>query len=97
MFGMENSYRFFRNEGCQYFPCHQGVAAEEFNCLLCFCPLYFLPDCGGDFILRQGIKDCTSCIRPHRPGGYDEILARLRQEAERRRTAAAPPEAPGRP
>jgi len=94
---MENTYRFFRNDGCKFFPCHQGVAPEDFNCLLCFCPLYFLPECGGDFMLRQGIKDCSDCTRPHRPGGYDEILARLRQEADRARAAQAPATAPKRP
>ena len=28
---MKNSYRFFENRDCQYFPCHQGL--EDFNCL----------------------------------------------------------------
>jgi len=79
---MENSHRFFRNAQCEYFPCHQGVDPACFNCLFCFCPLYFLKDCGGRFVLRQGVKDCTNCTRPHRPEGYDEILARLRAEAQ---------------
>ncbi|NDY58058.1 metal-binding protein [Desulfovibrio sulfodismutans] len=84
---MKPSHRFFQNVQCEYFPCHQGLDPAEFNCLFCFCPLYFLPDCGGNFILRSGIKDCTGCIRPHRPGGYDEIIARLRAEAARARDA----------
>ncbi len=84
---MKPCHRFFCNVQCEYFPCHQGVAPEEFNCLFCFCPLYFLPACGGDFVLRQGLKDCTGCIRPHRPGGYEEIIARLRDEAARTRDA----------
>lgn len=85
---MENSHRFFRNTACAYFPCHQGLSPEDFNCLFCFCPLYFLPECGGDHVLFQGVKDCTNCTRPHRPGGYDEIMARLRDEAARARAAA---------
>ena len=34
----ENSYRFFSNRECQYYPCHEGI--EEMNCLFCYCPLY---------------------------------------------------------
>lgn len=82
---MENSHRFFRNASCAYFPCHQGLAREDFNCLLCFCPLYFLPECGGDFVLTGGVKDCANCQRPHRPGGYDEIIERLKAEIATRR------------
>ena len=86
---MENSHRFFRNAACRYFPCHPGADPEAFNCLFCFCPLYFLENCGGDHQMVKGIKDCTACLRPHRPEGYDEILARLREEAAARRKAAA--------
>lgn len=94
---MDHSHRFFRNTACRYFPCHPGADPETFNCLFCFCPLYFLDACGGDHTLRQGVKDCTPCLRPHRPEGYDAILERLRQEAARRRDtpdAAAAPDAP---
>ena len=85
---MRHCSRFFRNTDCEYFPCHQGVAPEAFNCLFCYCPLYFLEDCGGEPALTRGIKDCTPCTRPHRPGGYDDILTRLRREAADRRARA---------
>lgn len=85
---MNHSSRFFRNIDCEYFPCHAGADPDAFNCLLCFCPLYFLADCGGDWVLTHGVKDCTACLRPHRPEGYDEILTRLRQEATARRQKA---------
>ena len=26
-------YRFFQNRECEYFPCHQGIDPEDFNCL----------------------------------------------------------------
>ncbi|EHJ47873.1 cysteine-rich small domain protein [Solidesulfovibrio carbinoliphilus subsp. oakridgensis] len=91
---MQNSHRFFQNTGCRYFPCHPGADPAAFNCLFCFCPLYFLPDCGGDPVLRQGVKDCTACLRPHRPEGYDAILDRLRREAAARRQDADPAGAP---
>ena len=41
---------FFTNSECPYFPCHEGVDPDDFNCLFCYCPLYFLREkCGGDF------------------------------------------------
>ena len=41
----ENSYRFFSNRECQYYPCHEGI--EEMNCLFCYCPLYERRHCPG--------------------------------------------------
>ena len=75
---MEN-YKFFQNMECEYFPCHKGADGENFNCLFCFCPLYALGDkCGGNFTYTDsGIKDCSSCLRPHRKENYDAICAGL--------------------
>lgn len=75
---MEN-YKFFQNLECEYFPCHKGADGESFNCLFCFCPLYALGDkCGGNFTYTDsGIKDCSSCLRPHRKENYDAICAGL--------------------
>lgn len=71
----ENDHSYFQNRQCKYFPCHEG-AGEEFNCLFCYCPLYALGDgCGGNFrYTEKGIKDCSHCLLPHSPGGYDYIL-----------------------
>lgn len=80
-----HSHRFFRNTDCHYFPCHQGVRPEEFNCLFCFCPLYFLENCGGTPDVSRGIKDCTPCLNPHAAGGYERVLARLKAEFARMR------------
>lgn len=78
---MNNSYRFFNNRECEYFPCHKVNNPERFNCLFCFCPLYFLEDCGGRFKLTsKGVKDCTDCTIPHMPEGYDYILKKLREQ-----------------
>ena len=65
---IDNGASFFRNVSCPYFPCHEGVEPEEFNCLFCYCPLYALgPCCGGDFYYTAtGIKDCSACVRLHR-------------------------------
>lgn len=73
---MKNNYSFFSNKDCEYFPCHAEVDKEEFNCLFCFCPLFALGDqCGGGFkYLDNGTKDCSSCMIPHTPGGYDHIM-----------------------
>ena len=66
---------FFQNRDCEYFPCHPGADPEAFSCLFCYCPLYALGDrCGGSFTYtRDGIKDCTNCLRPHRRENYEDI------------------------
>ncbi|XPV76717.1 MAG: cysteine-rich small domain-containing protein [Desulfovibrio sp.] len=76
---MENSYRFFSNKECKYFPCHKTSRPEKFNCLFCFCPLYFFKECGGRFEMASNIKDCTNCLIPHTPEGYDHILGKLKK------------------
>ena len=39
---MKNSYRFYKNSECEYFPCHKIDNTDEFNCMFCYCPLYLL-------------------------------------------------------
>ena len=58
---------FFSNKACAYFPCHEGVDPERFNCMFCYCPLYPLGDsCGGDFrYTSKGYKDCSQCTVMH--------------------------------
>ena len=75
---MENSYRFFCNRECEFFPCHSGADPDCFNCLFCYCPLYALGSaCGGDpGFTADGVKDCSACLLPHSPEGYDHILSR---------------------
>lgn len=62
-----NSSSFFANRACAYFPCHEGVAEDDFNCLFCYCPLYALgPACGGNYrYLENGVKSCEDCAIPH--------------------------------
>lgn len=71
-------FRFFQNRQCEYFPCHSGVAEEDFNCLFCYCPLYALGRrCGGNCqYTNEGIKDCMACTFPHRRENYDRVIAR---------------------
>lgn len=59
--------KFFQHRACEFFPCHEGLDPDRFNCMLCYCPLYALgEDCGGKFRYnRKGVKDCTFCTVPH--------------------------------
>lgn len=79
---MENSYRFFENRDCKYFPCHNRQG--DFNCMFCYCPMYRLENCPGNpsYIEREDkkIKDCTNCTFPHVPDNYDKIMEVLRKE-----------------
>ncbi len=63
---MKNSSKYFKNEECEYFPCHK-VEGEFFNCMFCCCPLFPLGDkYGGNFVyIEGGIKDCSACTIPH--------------------------------
>ena len=75
---MENSYKYFSNKSCQYYPCHNIKNSDEFNCLFCYCPLYRIEDCGGNYtILKNGIKDCSNCMIPHSANGYNYIISKL--------------------
>lgn len=86
---MKNSYRFFCNRECEYFPCHDTDKPEEFNCLFCFCPLYFFRECGGNYSMTEsGVKDCSRCRIPHVPKGYDHILKKLRERLEAEKAGA---------
>ena len=72
-------YSFFQNRECEYFPCHNGIAEEEFNCLFCYCPLYTLGRrCGGNYAYTEkGIKSCVDCIFPHVRGNYHAVTSRF--------------------
>ena len=64
--GIEKNY-FFQHTECDYFPCHEGIPKERFNCMLCYCPLYTLgEDCGGNYTYTsKGAKNCKACNIPH--------------------------------
>ena len=73
------NYDFFQNSSCEYFPCHKCSDAENFSCLFCYCPLYALGDqCGGNFTYtKEGIKDCSGCLIPHRRENYERIMEKM--------------------
>lgn len=82
----KNDFTFFSNTGCKYFPCHNTKSPDDFNCLFCYCPLYFLEgDCGGNFSLTEkGVKDCSDCLIPHGRGSHEYICGRLGEYFENR-------------
>lgn len=79
-----NSFKFFCNKECGYFPCHKNADPEHFNCLFCYCPLYTLGDkCGGNFkYIEGGVKDCSDCLLPHNPQGYFYIQRKYNEIME---------------
>jgi Zn-finger protein len=80
---MKNSYKFFANTECRYFPCHENVDSDHFNCLFCYCPLYLLGErCSGNFEYvgqSKDVKCCTKCVFPHNPSNYDLIIEKLQE------------------
>ncbi|MDD5697949.1 MAG: cysteine-rich small domain-containing protein [Victivallaceae bacterium] len=67
---------FFQNRDCPYFPCHTSETAE-FNCKFCYCPLFFMKNCGGSYTLLDGKKNCCGCDFPHRPENLQLIIEKL--------------------
>ena len=77
---LEESYKFYENKSCEYFPCHNINLnkIEGFNCLWCYCPLHNIDDCGGSYeVLENDVKDCSKCLLPHIPDNYDYIINKL--------------------
>ena len=75
---------FSQNKQCEFFPCHEGVPEEDFNCLFCYCPLYALgKKCGGNCTYNEyGYKDCTNCDFPHKADNYLAVLSRYEEIME---------------
>lgn len=80
----KKEFSFFSHKKCEYFPCHQGIPEEDFNCLFCYCPLYALgKNCGGNYqITEKGIKNCSDCLIPHQRKNYEYIISRYGEIAE---------------
>ena len=78
------NYDFFQNKACEYFPCHKCADTENFSCLFCYCPLYALGDkCGGHFsYTKEGSKDCSCCLIPHRRENYDKVMEKMGEVIE---------------
>jgi Zn-finger protein len=70
---MKNSYKFFQNKDCKYFPCHKELKLH--NCLFCFCPLFHGRETNAMCII---CGPCEECLFPHRPKDYDMIIKMLK-------------------
>ena len=86
----EKEYSFFSHVKCELFPCHDTQDKENFNCLFCYCPLYYLgSECGGNFAYTSsGVKNCINCTLPHERDNYGyvtdqlkEIVRKIKQES----------------
>ena len=79
----KNDFNHFQNVDCRYFPCHDTVPLEDFNCLFCYCPLMFIGECGGRYtIMESGFKDCSKCTRNHDKDSWKFVIARLREHMD---------------
>lgn len=66
------NYKGFTNKMCEFYPCHSindFRSPNEFNCLHCTCPLYWL-ECPGNYTVISDVdgvkrKDCSECKLPH--------------------------------
>lgn len=74
---MSENYKFFQHKQCEYFPCHEVENTNEFNCLFCYCPLYFVENCGGNNTYLKSVKNCTNCTIPHSENGYSCIIDKI--------------------
>ncbi len=79
----KNSFCFFENKDCQCYPCHN---IKEINCMFCYCPLYHLKDCGGNYTYIGNVKDCTKCVFPHIRDNYHRVIERLVLENDKNKT-----------
>ncbi len=72
---MANSYRYFENRECKYYPCHE---TDNINCLFCYCPLYSKEHCPGTYkyleVKGKKIKECSDCTFPHKEENYEVIM-----------------------
>ncbi len=71
---------YFVNRQCEYYPCHE-VPEEKFSCLFCYCPLYDVKDCGGEyFVNEKGIKNCKNCGFVHDRDNYPKVIKKLKEK-----------------
>jgi len=77
---LENSYKYFENRDCAFYPCHD---MEEINCLFCFCPLYEMEECPGDPVYAEHdgkrVRICNDCRYPHDAVNYEDVMELLKE------------------
>ena len=71
---------YFVNRQCEYYPCHD-VPDDKFSCLFCYCPLYDVKDCGGEYVINEkGIKNCRNCGFVHDRNNYPKVIKKLKEK-----------------
>ncbi len=50
----------------------------------CWC-IFYNNDCGGNYKVINGIKDCSNCLYPHKKENYDNIIKRITKEVNKQR------------
>ena len=71
---------FFLNKKCEYYPCHD-LPEEKFSCMFCYCPLYDMENCGGDYsYTEKGAKNCKNCTFPHDRNNYGKVIKKLKEK-----------------
>jgi Zn-finger protein len=66
-------------ESCYWYPCHNGISLEEYDCRSCYCPLYKIcskikNDKFGGYLLKyidnfgvnQEVWACENCVILHK-------------------------------
>ncbi|MBE5859303.1 MAG: ATP-binding cassette domain-containing protein [Butyrivibrio sp.] len=76
----ERHSAYFLNKECEYYPCHK-LPEEKFSCLFCYCPLYDIEDCGGNYTYtKKGAKNCKDCAFPHDRDNYAKVIKKLKEK-----------------
>ena len=71
---------YYLNRECEYFPCHE-LSEDKFSCLFCYCPLYDMEDCGGEFVMTdKGVKNCRNCTFVHDRDNYPKVIKKLKEK-----------------
>lgn len=66
------NYKFFENDLCRAYPCHQLKPGEKLNCLWCYCIFFNTKEC-----VNNG--SCMNCNYPHIRENYEEIIMKLKR------------------
>jgi Zn-finger protein len=47
--------------------------------MFCYCPLYFIKECGGNPKYYKGVKDCSDCTVNHDENSYEHVNKILKE------------------
>jgi ABC-type cobalamin/Fe3+-siderophores transport system ATPase subunit/Zn-finger protein len=73
---------YFANKQCEYYPCHE-LSGDKFSCLFCYCPLYDIEDCGGEYVMTdKGVKNCRNCSFVHDRDNYPKVIKKLKEKMD---------------